>query len=245
MAKRQHSIATTPASATPRRRLSGDERRQSIVKQAALCFAEDGFATPTRALAGRLGVTQALLYRYFPSKQALVEAVFDAVFLRHWDREWDGILRDRSQPLAARLTRFYTGFAGGFSYPSMRLFMRAALDGLDVARRYSFPLNQRILWPIIGELRHAAGLPDTDARPVTRGDRELALMLHAGVVFLGIRKHIYGMPLPDDLGAHVSLLVDTFMGGALDTMRRQHAGDVDPTFAMPMMTGRGGPEQSG
>ena len=52
------------------RRLSPDDRRREFVAKATEFFAEEGFGGGTRDLARRLGVTQPLLYRYFPSKDA-------------------------------------------------------------------------------------------------------------------------------------------------------------------------------
>ena len=42
------------------------------------CFATSGFrGTTTRELAARVGITEAALYRYFPSKEALYGAIID------------------------------------------------------------------------------------------------------------------------------------------------------------------------
>jgi AcrR family transcriptional regulator len=59
-----------------RRRLTPDDRRRQIVDGAIDYFAEVGFDGGTRNLAARLGVTQPLLYRYFPAKEDLMRAVY-------------------------------------------------------------------------------------------------------------------------------------------------------------------------
>jgi AcrR family transcriptional regulator len=42
------------------------------------CFAQNGFrGTTTRLLAERVGITEAALYRYFPSKESLYRAIVD------------------------------------------------------------------------------------------------------------------------------------------------------------------------
>ncbi len=62
----------------PRGRRAREERRQRILTEAARCFAARGFAgTTTRELAAGSGVTEAALYRYFPSKEALYSALID------------------------------------------------------------------------------------------------------------------------------------------------------------------------
>ncbi|NDA92718.1 MAG: TetR/AcrR family transcriptional regulator, partial [Betaproteobacteria bacterium] len=92
-------------------RLDPDVRRQQILEAAISYFAEAGFAGQTRELSKRIGVTQSLLYRYYPSKQDLIEAVFEAVFLKPWNPAWTKALQDRSKPLRDRLIDFYSDYA--------------------------------------------------------------------------------------------------------------------------------------
>src|SRR3982074_829078 len=57
-------------------RLDSDERRQAIVDAAVPLFARKGFAgTTTRELAGAAGISEALLFRHFPSKQLLYREI--------------------------------------------------------------------------------------------------------------------------------------------------------------------------
>jgi AcrR family transcriptional regulator len=223
---------------SPRRRLSRSAREEVIVAAAAALFAEVGFAAPTRELARRLGVTQALLYRYFPSKQHLIERVFEHAFGRLQAGAADPALKERSQPLEARLIGFYQAYLARVSFTSIRLFVRAGLEGGDLARRFSAPLTTRLLVPMIEELRHAAGLPGCDVRPLMRGERELAMALHGGVVFLGIRKHIYGMPMPEDLSDLVALQVRAYLPGALAELRRLHGAAGEPSLTVRQLDHR-------
>jgi AcrR family transcriptional regulator len=63
---------------TVRRRLSSDDRRAEIASAARRLFAENGYhATTTRQLARASGVSDALLYRHFESKEALLAYVID------------------------------------------------------------------------------------------------------------------------------------------------------------------------
>ena len=84
-------------------RLDPVVRRQQILDAAISYFAEAGFGVQTRELSRRLGVSQPLLYRYFPSKQDLISAVFEAVFMSQWRNEWMVELQDRKLPLRERL----------------------------------------------------------------------------------------------------------------------------------------------
>jgi AcrR family transcriptional regulator len=66
-----------------RRRPSGPRpsaavRRAQILREAMRCFATNGFrGTTTRELAAGVGITEAALYHYFPSKEALYGAIVD------------------------------------------------------------------------------------------------------------------------------------------------------------------------
>ena len=53
-------------------RLDSEERRKAIIDAALPLFARKGFAaTTTKDLARAAGVSEPLLYRHFPSKEAL------------------------------------------------------------------------------------------------------------------------------------------------------------------------------
>jgi AcrR family transcriptional regulator len=57
-------------------RLSGDARREAIIRAVRRVFAERGFhGTTTRALAEAAGVSEALLFKHFPNKEALYSAM--------------------------------------------------------------------------------------------------------------------------------------------------------------------------
>jgi AcrR family transcriptional regulator len=57
-------------------KLSAEERRRAIIRAVRRVFAERGFdGTTTRALADAAGVSEALLFKHFPNKEALFEAM--------------------------------------------------------------------------------------------------------------------------------------------------------------------------
>ena len=59
-------------------RTSPIDRRDHIIAVAAPVFAEDGYgASSMSSIAARLGGSKATLYKYFPSKQHLFEAVME------------------------------------------------------------------------------------------------------------------------------------------------------------------------
>src|SRR4051812_38184733 len=60
----------------PKSRISSEERREAIVKAVRRLFADKGFhATTTRELAEAAGVSEALLFKHFPNKEALFDAM--------------------------------------------------------------------------------------------------------------------------------------------------------------------------
>ena len=60
------------------RRLSAEARKEAIVEAVKDVFAEKGFdGTTTRELAKAAGVSEALLYKHFPSKESLYAAMLD------------------------------------------------------------------------------------------------------------------------------------------------------------------------
>ena len=216
------SAKTKPGEGANRRRAKRGTGEKRIVAAAAKFFAEHGFRAPTRGLARRLGVTQALLYRYFPSKRSLIERTFETVFIADWDPRLTQRLLDPSAPLRDRLVEFYIDFTRRSTPIRTRLFIRAGLDHQGLANRYVFPLNNRILTPVISALRQAAGLPSPEAKPILRAERELAMTLHGAISHLHIRKNVHKAPLPDDLGTHVAFYVECFLDGALTTIARLH-----------------------
>jgi AcrR family transcriptional regulator len=55
---------------------SGRERQASIITAAASLFAKNGFnGTTTREIAKNAGISEALLFKYFPTKRALYAAI--------------------------------------------------------------------------------------------------------------------------------------------------------------------------
>jgi AcrR family transcriptional regulator len=219
--------ASAVATAARGRRLAGEERRRRIVEAAAHTFAETGFSTSTRALADRMEVTQALLYRYFPSKEALVEAVFEAWFLDPGVRADPALLDDPSWSLADRLGNFYAAFLAAMSEVRLRLFLRAALDQLPLPARYAARLDEGALWPVLGALRGEAGLPPLADLPPQREEREVAMMLHGTVVFLGIRKYIYRIALAEPLADLIAMQARVYAPGAVREIRRIQTADPE------------------
>ncbi|WP_297841089.1 TetR/AcrR family transcriptional regulator [uncultured Roseibium sp.] len=191
--------------ASSRRRLPPSERRQQIVEGAVAFFAEVGLDGNTRDLAKRIGVTQSLLFNYFATKDDLIEAVYEKVYLGRLSPDWPERLTDRKVPLRRRLLDFYTEYSTLiFQYEWMRIFMFSGLYGAELNRRYLKHLGDVILLPLLGEIEHEAS---SGVTPVM----EDIWNLHGGIVYIGIRQHIYRTPCPDDPSEAISRAIDRFL----------------------------------
>ena len=145
------------AKAATRRRLSPDERERQIVDAAIEFFAEVGFGGQTRELSRRLGITQPLLYRYFPSKQDLIERVYRTVYLGPWDPGWERLLDDRGIPLRERLIEFYLRYTAAIFNPQwLRIYLYSGLLGVGFNKRYLARLERRVLARICRETGSSA-----------------------------------------------------------------------------------------
>lgn len=190
---------------SPRRRLPPQERRQQIVDGAVTFFADVGLEGKTRDLAKRLGVTQSLLFNYFATKDDLIEAVYEQVYLNRISPDWPKRLTDRSVPLRQRLLDFYNEYSALiFQHEWMRIFMFSGLAGAELNRRYLDHLGGVILRPLLAEVD---ALADGSVRP----SMEDVWNLHGGIVYIGIRQHIYQMPGPADPSEAIARAVDQFL----------------------------------
>ena len=195
-----------------RRRLSSQQRREEFISKAIVFFAEEGFESSTRELARRLGVTQPLLYRYFPSKEDLIHEVYKAVYLNRWRPEWDGLLADRSMPLRQRLQQFYEAYTDAiFTREWIRIYLFSGLKGVDINRRYVKLVEDRILNRIVTEYRHEAGLPE-ESQP-SPAELELAWVMQGGIFYYGVRKYIFESPVHEDKSRVISDALDVFLAG--------------------------------
>jgi AcrR family transcriptional regulator len=163
-----------------RTRLSPEARKQEVLAEAILYFADEGFDGGTRGLAKRMGITQPLLYRYFPSKDDLVNEVYRAVYLDRWQNGWEDTIRDRSLPIDTRLTRFYQSYTSTvFDRNWLRIFFFAGLKGLDLNARYLHRVESVLLAPIWAETSAAFGQP----APAVTGTHDLVWQMHGAIFY--------------------------------------------------------------
>ncbi|WP_231854127.1 TetR/AcrR family transcriptional regulator [Gluconacetobacter diazotrophicus] len=219
-------VGSTPPQ-RKRRRLDPEDREREIIDGAVAFFAEVGFDGGLRDLAKRLGITHQNLFRYFPTKEALIDRVYEEVYLGRWQVEWEVLLADRSIALEQRLTQFYRAYLQAiFRYDWVRIFVFAGLKGVGITQRYLELVQARVVEPLARELRATTGLPDTTEVPLLPEETEMAWGLHGELFYLAVRRWVYEMKVPDDLDTVVRVAVVRFLAGAPNAMRLLHEGPV-------------------
>lgn len=170
-------------------RLRPAERRAQILERATDYFAEYGLSAQTRAIADACGVAQRLLYRYFPSKAALMAAVYDEAILSPFKAVWLAQLKDRSQPINERLIHFYDDyFSDVLTRKWLRLFMHASLSEVGMAPDYINAIIKQMLLVIVEETaaEQRVELPSDPDRIL-----EIGWILHGAISHFAIRRHLY------------------------------------------------------
>lgn len=218
MARKRKAAGGTPrkgAGKSKRVRLSPSERSDRILQGAIRFFAERGFGGQTRELAAQLGISKGLLYRYFPSKEVLIDRIYEKLFEERWKPDWDIILGDRSRPLPDRLVAFYLDYSKMLhDYEWGRIYLYSGLGGSTIAQRFARMVTERVYARVIDELRHEFGAQDLATRPMTEPEHELMWALHGSIFYIGIRKWVYHLAPPQDIPGTVTQAVEHFYANA-------------------------------
>jgi AcrR family transcriptional regulator len=201
--------ATSPRRAKPR--LPYAERRGQILDQAAAFFAEHGLGGQTRSLALACGISQRLLYRFFPSKAALIDQVYEDAILGPFKTVWLVRLADRREPVEQRLNAFYRDyFETVLTRRWLRLFLYSSLADRSMAPGFNIAVVMPLLERIVEEVAHEQGLRLPDDKPLRH---ELGWTLHGAISHLAIRKHLYHASQGVAAQAVIALHVRSFLGG--------------------------------
>jgi AcrR family transcriptional regulator len=208
---RRSTKAAPAAMPAPRKRLKAADRREQILAKAADFFAEYGLTAQTRALAAACGVSQRLLYRVFPNKAALLEAVYEREIVGPFKAVWLVQLADRSKPVETRLVAFYRDYcAAVLTRRWLRLFLYASLAEVDMAPSYIADIVTRMLETVVTEAAHERGL----ALPRDRSRiHEIGWTLHGAISHLAIRREVYANRNAVSIDEVVAMHIAIFMGG--------------------------------
>jgi len=213
-------------SAAPKRqrakRMPAEARKEVILAAASEFFARHGLEASTRDLADRIGVRQALLYKYFPSKEALIESVFDRLISERRDVP-EATLSTQAAPLADRLFKYYEFIGLPSETSNTRLSIRAALEDLTFSREICAAVARGLTSPLVGELRREEGLPDVAARPLMPGETEAVMAFHAGALFLALRRHLRAVTVAGSADDAMKMQIAIFLSGFRKVLRELHA----------------------
>jgi len=220
-----------------RQRRNHEDRKREIIKAAIAFFSDVGFDGSLRDLATRLGITHQSLFRYFPTKEALVERVFEEVYLDLWQVEWEALLMNRAVPFPERLAMFYQAyFAATCRYNWVRIFVYASLKDVAIAQRYMALIQKKVIEPIGYGLRCVADLPEEPSRPLSPYELEVAWSLHGELFYAAIRKSVFNMSLPIDLKSIVECTVARFLAGTTASLRSRESFETNERYSRSTLT---------
>jgi AcrR family transcriptional regulator len=207
-----------------RRKLPADERAREILDMALELFADKGFGASLQELADRIGVTQPLLLRYYPTKAALIDRCKQEVMGGHWRPEWRAGIADRSRPLHERIEAFYRDYLPRiYRRVWYRMFMFSAISDPGFAQAYLQQVTDEVLATMLYETRHELGYGPLKRVPLHERELELAWGLHSTFAFLGMRTLVYEMAKPTQMEAMVRDQVRIYLLGARELMAELHA----------------------
>ena len=215
--------APVPAS---RKRLKADERATQILHTAIQFFAEHGLDGQMRVLATEIGITHTLLYHYFPTKQALIERVYQELFEGRWRVEWEVLLDDAALSAEEKFIRFYCDYADNvLSREFVRIFVFSGLSDYFITDRFFALLRERLFPRLIRETRKVRGI--TSRAKTSHAEFELLMGLHGGIFYSGVRRWIYGQDTPATSATEAHAIIsDRVRAYLLSAAPVLHADDV-------------------
>jgi len=133
--------------------MRASDRRQEILKAALSVFSRKGFGgATTKEIAAAAGVTEAIIFRHFPSKQVLYTAVLDrrmqAPDVQEWLDRTRGFMQrnDDAGLFRALVEGVLKSYRENLEYARLLLF--AALEGHEQGLAH----NRQVSEPVGGEL---------------------------------------------------------------------------------------------
>src|SRR5579863_1323456 len=134
---------------TQQHRMTGDDRRRQLIEVAIDLFAKKGFGgTTTKEIAAAAGVTEAIIFRHFATKQDLYQAILDTKCADGAAKDWLGELQALMDVNDDEgLFRFLISKVLEFEREDSRfcrLLMHASLEGNELALMH----NTQMAMPI-------------------------------------------------------------------------------------------------
>ncbi|MBS0126509.1 TetR/AcrR family transcriptional regulator [Thetidibacter halocola] len=207
-----------------RKRLPHAERKAQILKTATEFFADNGLTAQTRRLADECGISQRLLYRFFPTKEDLLDEVYRQEILGVFKPTWFAELQDRSRPAEKRIILFYEDYLKvTLTRKWLRLFMYASLSEARMAPDYISAIVTHLMEVIVREVAEEKAVTLPDDRTALH---EMGWTLHGAISHYAIRRHLYKASniLPEQ--KVIAMHVRTFMVG-FESMVQDYADHLD------------------
>lgn len=212
----------TSASNCRLKRCSPDERRENILTVATQVFTQTGFgATSMSAIAAELGGSKATLYKYFPSKEQL----FEAVLMRGCSvvlRALEALAQSDSDDLEAMLadfgTQFLTGLCSQRSLDVYRMVHAAGLQFPEAAEMFFRCGPERAgttLAAILARMASQRGVPLPDPR--LAADQFLGMV--RGKLHMRVAIGVMPPPDPETIRHHAAHAARIFAHGLLNPAR--------------------------
>lgn len=209
-----HLLTMKQTKNSPRQlsRTSGPERHASLISAAASLFAANGFkGATTKEIAKSAGVSEALLFKYFPTKRALYAAILA-------EKAQYSELRDAVEDAAKKQddNRLFTLLASyrirkGADPTMLRLLLFSALEGHELSDMF-FQRQYRVFHDLLATYI-SKRIEDGVFRPV---DPLLAARAFFGIIVHHRLLHdIMGLPMHRTHEDTVSEYVSLFLGGLL------------------------------
>jgi AcrR family transcriptional regulator len=197
--------------------MRGEERRRQIVEVASELFSQRGFnGATTKEIADRAGVSPAIIFRHFPSKEAIYSAILDHKLKQAAER-----IGGRLQDAAGRKDdrAFFGSLAFGLlelysKDPSLiRLLLFSALEGHDLSRMYYKTMSRQVRDHVRGYIKQ---------RIADGAFRELD-PIASSRVFLGMVTHhaqVVALYPYDDVKVSNRQMAEYFVDVFLDGVRK-------------------------
>jgi AcrR family transcriptional regulator len=218
---------TVGKSKNPRKRLRSADRRKQILEGAISFFAEHGFDGGTRDLAKKIGVTQPLIYNYFPTKEDLIREVYQSVYVGRWRSEWNDLISDQTVPLKTRLVDFYTDFTSViYSSDWLRIYLFSGLKSLPINSMWISFVEEHLIRRICLEIRKENQFPGTSGAEITPPEIEAFWLFHSGIFYYGVRREVYRSPVHLPVHRFIETSVDAMLVAMPAVMRSVFALDL-------------------
>jgi AcrR family transcriptional regulator len=187
-------VLSPPAAPAPRPRLSSDDRRRQLLSHAIALFSKHGFSgTRTKDIAAACGVSEAILFRHFATKEDLYHAILDTHEAAAGQDEWLAEMRamaDRRDDLGfirCLLAQILKSFREDTAFH--RLMLYAGLEGHTLRSMF----HERMGSSMLEFIRNYVVQRQREGA-FRKGDPDALVMLLASPALqYASGKHIFGM----------------------------------------------------